>query len=144
MVEADFSAALDQVDRLREADEPHSLIVRFGPDKPLPLDAGIDLSPFQIAYQTYGEYKAVARAQADRHEGSIVPIRMPMMFCLAFRRDVYERLGPIDERYEVGMFEDEDFALRAKDAGFHVAWAPEVEDEMVSGVIRMVKAAIAE
>jgi len=41
-------------DRMREADAPHSLLVRFGPDKPLKLDAGVELSPFQIAYQTAG------------------------------------------------------------------------------------------
>jgi homoserine O-acetyltransferase/O-succinyltransferase len=42
----------------READEPHSDLVRFGPDKPLRLDAGVDLSPFQIAYKTYGTLNA--------------------------------------------------------------------------------------
>ncbi len=42
----------------REAEEPQSLVVRFGPDKPLPLDCGVDLAPFQIAYQTYGELNA--------------------------------------------------------------------------------------
>jgi homoserine O-acetyltransferase len=42
----------------READEPRSQIVRFGADKPLKLDAGVDLSPFQIAYMTYGELNA--------------------------------------------------------------------------------------
>jgi len=30
----------------------------FGSDQPLHLDCGIDLSPFQIAYQTYGELNA--------------------------------------------------------------------------------------
>ena len=59
----------------------------------------------------------MARAQGERHEGERYPIRMPMMFCVAFRRDTYERLGPLDERYEVGMFEDEDYALRAKAGG---------------------------
>jgi homoserine O-acetyltransferase len=39
----------------READEPHSPVARFGTDKPLRLDAGVDLSPFQVAYMTYGE-----------------------------------------------------------------------------------------
>jgi GT2 family glycosyltransferase len=79
-----------------------------------------------IPYQTYGEYQAVARSQGERHDGERFPIRMPMMFCVAFRRDTYERLGPLDERYEVGMFEDEDYALRAKAAGLQVAWTPEV------------------
>ena len=49
MVEADFSVALDPADRAREADTPHSPVVRFGMDSPLRLDAGIDLAPFQIA-----------------------------------------------------------------------------------------------
>jgi GT2 family glycosyltransferase len=79
-----------------------------------------------IPYQTYGEYLAVARTQGERHEGARYPIRMPMFFCVAFRRDTYERLGPLDERYEVGMFEDEDYALRAKEAGLETAWTPEV------------------
>ena len=37
-----------------EADAPHSTVVRFGADQPLKLDAGVDLRPLQIAYQTYG------------------------------------------------------------------------------------------
>jgi homoserine O-acetyltransferase len=42
----------------READEPRSQLVRFGKDKPLKLDAGVELSPYQVAYQTYGELNA--------------------------------------------------------------------------------------
>jgi GT2 family glycosyltransferase len=79
-----------------------------------------------IPYQTYGEFQAVARSQSERHEGERIPIRMPMMFCVAFRRETYQRLGPLDERYEVGMFEDEDYALRARAAGLQLAWTPEV------------------
>jgi len=79
-----------------------------------------------IPYQTYGEFQAVARSQGERYEGQRFLIRMPMMFCVAFRRDTYEDLGPLDERYEIGMFEDEDYALRAKAAGLQVAWTPEV------------------
>ncbi|MGI9254546.1 MAG: glycosyltransferase family 2 protein, partial [Thermomicrobiales bacterium] len=29
-------------------------------------------------------------------------------------------------RYEVGMFEDEDYAIRARTAGYRIAWTPEV------------------
>jgi GT2 family glycosyltransferase len=79
-----------------------------------------------IPYQTYSQFQEVARSQGQRHEGERYPIRMPMMFCAAFRRDTYERIGPLDERFEIGMFEDEDYALRAKAAGLRVAWTPEV------------------
>ncbi|MCE7027203.1 homoserine O-acetyltransferase MetX [Jiella avicenniae] len=42
----------------REAIEPSSPVAYFGDDEPLHLDAGIDLSPLQIAYNTYGELNA--------------------------------------------------------------------------------------
>ncbi len=39
----------------RDADHPRaSEVAYFGGDKPLRLDAGVSLSPFQIAYKTYG------------------------------------------------------------------------------------------
>lgn len=69
-------------DRVREADRPHSLVVTFGPDKPLRLDAGVDLSPFQVAYQTYGTLNA-AHSNAvllchaltgDQHVANVHPL----------------------------------------------------------------------
>ncbi|MFY9692194.1 MAG: alpha/beta fold hydrolase, partial [Xanthobacteraceae bacterium] len=60
---ADTSATLDLADRTREADEPHSPVVRFVADNPLHLDAGVDFAPLQIAYQTYGALN-VARSNA--------------------------------------------------------------------------------
>jgi homoserine O-acetyltransferase len=54
MVQADVSTR-DWFGSASEADNPRdSELVRFGSDKPLRLDAGVDLSPFQIAYKTYG------------------------------------------------------------------------------------------
>lgn len=44
-------------------DEPASLVARFGLDKPLVMDCGARLAPWQIAYQTYGELNA-ARSNA--------------------------------------------------------------------------------
>jgi homoserine O-acetyltransferase len=54
----DASTTLDLADRTREADQPHSPVVRFGSNNPLRLDAGVDFSPLQIAYQTYGTLNA--------------------------------------------------------------------------------------
>ncbi|GJD76831.1 homoserine O-acetyltransferase MetX [Methylobacterium gregans] len=41
-----------------QALEPQSPVARFGPDRPLAMDAGVNLSPFQIAYQTAGTLNA--------------------------------------------------------------------------------------
>src|SRR4051794_14388466 len=49
------SSAVQREERAREADHPSSLVAAFGADQPLRLDCGIDLAPFQIAYQTYGK-----------------------------------------------------------------------------------------
>ncbi|TJW86851.1 MAG: homoserine O-acetyltransferase, partial [Mesorhizobium sp.] len=65
-----------------EADEPSSPVLRFGSDKPLKLDAGTLLSPFQIAYKTYGTLND-ARSNAilvchaltgDQHVASTNPV----------------------------------------------------------------------
>ena len=66
----------------REAEAPQSPVVQFGADKPLRLDCGVDLSPFQIAYQTYGMLNAdrsnavlVCHAlTGDQHVANIHPV----------------------------------------------------------------------
>ena len=66
----------------REAENPHSALVRFGLDQPLHLDAGLNLAPFQIAYQTYGSLNA-RRSNAilichaltgDQHVANVHPV----------------------------------------------------------------------
>jgi len=44
---------------------------------------------------------------------------------LAFRRDVLEKVGYLDEEFWPGYFEDADFCFRARDAGFGVLYVPE-------------------
>jgi homoserine O-acetyltransferase len=68
--------------RLREAERPQSLVIRFGPDQPLKLDAGVELAPFQIAYQTAGTLNAdrsnavlVCHAlTGDQHVANVHPV----------------------------------------------------------------------
>jgi homoserine O-acetyltransferase/O-succinyltransferase len=82
MSEIELKTRRDITDRVREAEHPHSQVVRFGPDKPLKLDAGVELAPFQIAYQTYGTLNA-ARSNAilichaltgDQHVANVHPV----------------------------------------------------------------------
>src|ERR1700728_4267414 len=76
------SAAIHAEERSQEADHPSSKVAQFGTEQPLRLDCGIDLAPFQIAYQTYGELNA-ARSNAilvchaltgDQHVANIHPV----------------------------------------------------------------------
>src|SRR5207342_3351355 len=83
MSEANLTTAKEAADAPREADQPHeSLVAHFGSDKPLKLDAGVELTPFQIAYRTYGTLNA-ARSNAvlichaltgDQHVASVHPV----------------------------------------------------------------------
>ncbi len=81
MVEA--NSVREAPDQVREADAPRdSLLARFGDGQPLRLDAGVALSPFQIAYKTYGALNA-ERSNAvlvchaltgDQHVASVHPV----------------------------------------------------------------------
>jgi len=83
MVEANLSRPRGKTAARREADNPReSLVAHFGADKPLALDAGVALSPFQIAYKTYGTLNA-ERSNAvlvchaltgDQHVASVHPV----------------------------------------------------------------------
>ena len=79
-------------------------------------------------YRTWGEFLETARRRAEDHEGEWLEVRTPAMFCLAMRRQTYLHLGPLDERYEVGLLEDDDYADRARQAGYQLRC---VEDVLV-------------
>jgi GT2 family glycosyltransferase len=80
----------------------------------------------ETSYRTLGEMLNFAERLTNERSAETFDIPTLCMFCLAMRRDVWERLGPIDERFEVGMLEDDDYSARARQAGLRLACAEDV------------------
>lgn len=80
----------------------------------------------RISHDELARLPEFAEAWARAHRGEVYPIRMLAMYCVAARRSVLESVGPLDERFGVGMFEDDDYAHRVRLAGFRLVCAEEV------------------
>jgi GT2 family glycosyltransferase/2-polyprenyl-3-methyl-5-hydroxy-6-metoxy-1,4-benzoquinol methylase/glycosyltransferase involved in cell wall biosynthesis len=80
-------------------------------------------SRIAVPYDNLDDMERFADAYTAEHDGEIFDIRVAAMYCVAFRRNVYDRVGTLDEQFSIGMFEDDDYSHRVRLAGFRVVCA---------------------
>jgi GT2 family glycosyltransferase/glycosyltransferase involved in cell wall biosynthesis len=80
----------------------------------------------RIRYADWHEMQRKARGHTLQHLGETFQIRTLAFFCVMIPRRVYAKVGPLDEAYGLGFFEDDDYCRRVEQAGWRIECAEDV------------------
>ncbi len=80
----------------------------------------------EIKYKDGMEMIGASRRYVAGHFRSLMPVQNVAFFAVAFRRDTWERVGELDERFGLGFFEDDDYCRRVSESGLKIAVAEDV------------------
>jgi GT2 family glycosyltransferase len=65
-------------------------------------------------------------AWVSNSRGARFETEMLGFFCVAMRRDVLDRVGLLDETFGLGFYEDDDYCMRVRNAGYRLVCAEDV------------------
>lgn len=80
----------------------------------------------EVPYSTWQEMERFVVEHTWANDLLVSDIHMLAMFCVAMRREVFDKIGALDERFGIGMFEDDDYSVRVKQAGYRLICAADV------------------
>jgi GT2 family glycosyltransferase len=79
-----------------------------------------------ITYKGMDEMIPASARYTRRHVGQTFPLHTAAFFCAMMPRDVYQRIGPLDEAFGRGFFEDDDYCRRIDKLGLRIVCAEDV------------------
>jgi GT2 family glycosyltransferase len=77
----------------------------------------------EAGYSDLEELPRWAAEWVSAHDGQTFEIGMLAFFCVALRRAALQSIGPLDERFGLGLFEDGDYNRRARAKGWGIRCA---------------------
>jgi O-antigen biosynthesis protein len=77
----------------------------------------------EVRYESLADLDGFAWDWGKAHDGQLVDVHRLVGFCLLVRKEVIEAVGGLDEQFGVGCYDDDDYCLRAIQAGYRAAIA---------------------
>lgn len=77
-------------------------------------------------YDGEEDFYKVAEEHYQKEKGNQFRYHRLVGFCLLLKREIYEKIGGFDPVFSPGNFEDDDYSLRAIQAGFRLGVAKDV------------------
>lgn len=95
---------------------------RFGLVCPVTNETN-NLARVPVSYTTFSEMETFAENRALHYRGAWRETEMISLFCALTRRSILDAVGLLDERFAIGMFEDDDLSQALRKRGFELGIA---------------------